>query len=163
MTFKRNPVFWLMWLIPATAVCASVAMLSVAIDGADPRLPPNYHWEGAGLDEDFKRARRAAALGIAASLEVRDATHECAVMLRGKAQPDSLLLLLTHSNDAGLDRQVLLRLSPAGEFVARCDDLPSGKWRIELGAATAEWSVRTQVDGDLRRVELRAREPGGTP
>ncbi len=96
-------------------------------------------------------------------LEVRDATHQCAVMLRGDAETDSLLLLLTHSNDAGLDRQLLLRLSPAGEFVAECDELPSGKWRIELGNAAAEWSVRTQVDGALRRVELRAREPGGGP
>ncbi len=165
MIMKRNPVFWLMWAIPATAVCASLSMLAVAIDGADPRLPPNYHWEGAGLDQDFERARRAFALGIAGTLDLHADRRECVLTLAGDAsaevRADSLLLLLTHSHAPALDRQVLLRRSPAGEFIAACDELPAGKWRIALDDAAGKWSLRTEFNGNLRRIELRAREPGG--
>jgi uncharacterized protein len=163
MIMKKNPVFWLMWFLPASAVCASLATLAIAIDGADPRLPAAYHWEGTGLDRDFERARRAAALGIAGTLEVRDAARECAVILEAALNADSLVLLLTHSRDPRLDRQVLLRRSSSGEFVGGCEALPSARWRIALGDTAGEWSLRTEVNGHLGRVALRAREPGGHP
>jgi hypothetical protein len=160
MTMKKNPVFWLMWLLPAAAVCASFATLAIALGGADTALPTSYHWEGERLDEDFERARRAVSLGVSARLDLR--AGECIVTLRSSAGDSaSLRLLLTHSNDVSLDRQVLLRLSQPGEFRAPCSDLPAGKWRIALDDEFAGWAIRAKVDGSLASVNLRARDPGG--
>ncbi len=157
---KRNPVFWLMWLLPATAVCASFATLAIALSGADTALPPSYHWEGEKLDQDFERARRAVALGISATLDLRAGEHGCVVMLRGHAEPVTLRLLLTHSDDVSLDRQLLLKRVQPGRFSAPCQGLPPGKWRISLEDDAAGWSIRAQLSGSLESAELRARDPG---
>lgn len=159
---KANPVFWLMWLLPAAAVCASFATLAIAISGADRPLPKSYHREGAGLDVDFARARRAAELGLHATLELRAAEGQCVVTLRGDAPPSPVLrLLLTRSNDASLDRQLLLKRSESGDFRSPCVSLPAGKWRIALDDDSAGWSIRTRLDGALAHVEFQARDPAG--
>lgn len=157
---RRNPVFWLMWLLPGAAVAASFATLAIALDGADTKLPAAYHWEGAALDEDFDRARRAFERGIGATLTVDAARGECFLDVRGDAS-DNLRLLLTHSADASLDRQVLLRRTATGDFRAPCASVPAGRWRVALDDDAAGWSLRARVDGALDAVELRARDPGG--
>lgn len=157
---KPNPVFWLMWLLPGAAVCASFATLAIALDGADIKLPASYHWEGPALDADFERAKRAVALDIQATLEVDAGARECVLTVSGPAS-DSLQLLLTHSNDAGLDRQVLLRRTAGGEFRAACASLPPARWRIALDDKAGGWSVRARAEGSLERVELEARDPDG--
>jgi hypothetical protein len=159
MNMKANPVFWLMWLLPGAAVCASFATLAIALDGADVKLPPTYHWEGQALDEDFERARRAVALGIRGSFQVDAAAGECVLTLTGPAS-DSLQLLLTHSNDVDLDRRVLLRRAAGGEFRAPCEKLPPARWRIALDDEVKGWSLRARTS-TLERVELQARNPGG--
>jgi uncharacterized protein len=162
MTMKKNPVFWLIWFLPAAAVVASFATLAIAMSGADRPLPATYHWEGEGLDKDFERARRAVELGVAATLSVGAPRGECVLELRGRA-PDSAFvrLLLTHAEDAELDRQVLLRRSREGEYRAACELLPASRWRIALDDEAAGWTVRSQIDGSLDSVELRARDPDG--
>ena len=61
---KSNPVFWIMLALPAAAVLAGLSTLAIALHSADRPLPAAYHWEGARLEEDFARARTAAAYGI---------------------------------------------------------------------------------------------------
>jgi hypothetical protein len=157
---RRNPVFWLMWLLPGAAVCASFATLAIALAGADRALPASYHWEGEALDADFERARRAAELGIVATLEMRGT--QCIVTLPERAtESPHLRLLLTHGMDAGRDRQVLLRRSRSGEYLALCAGLTAGKWRIALDDEQLGWGLRSSIDGPLARVELRARDPRG--
>ncbi len=157
-SFRRNPVFWLMFLLPGAAVAASFATLAIALSGADRALPPNYHWEGERLDQDFERARRAASLGIRAILEVRGG--ECVLTMVAVDSPN-LRLLLTHSNDASLDRQVLLKRGPAGDHRADCAAVPEGRWRLALEDDAAGWSLRQRVTGSLAHVELVARDPEG--
>ena len=160
MTCKQNPVFWLMWLLPASAVCASFATLAIALSGADRALPPAYHWEGERLDADFARARHAAALGVVARLSIDAASQQCVLRLQGGSpQSPTLRLLLTHSSDADFDRAVLLKLGAPGEYRASCPPLPAGRWRLALDDDVAGWSVRTRVDGS-RDIEIRARHPG---
>lgn len=158
---KANPVFWLMWLLPGAAVCASFATLAIAMHGADTKLPASYHWEGENLDRDFQRAQHAAELGLAGTLELDAAARECVLRLRsGEASP-TLRLLLTHSQNVDLDRMVMLKRSATGEFRAPCEALPEGRWRIALDDDSAGWSIRARIDGALARVDLRARDPRG--
>jgi hypothetical protein len=48
---------------PLFAVVASILLVFVSLRGAEAELPANYSWEGAALDQDLQRARRAEALG----------------------------------------------------------------------------------------------------
>jgi hypothetical protein len=155
--FRKNPVFWLMFLLPGAAVAASFVTLAIAVAGADRALPSHYHWEGAGLDQDFGRARLAASLGIRGTLSFGGG--ECVLTLAG-AGSDQLRLMLAHSSDAGLDRVVLLQRGAGNEYRADCADAPAGRWQLSLEDDAAGWSLRQRVDG-LTRVELLARSPEG--
>lgn len=158
---RHNPVFWIMWLLPAATVVAGFATLAIALDGADRPLPADYHWEGDRLDADFARARNAAALGLASTFEVHGGS--CRVVLNGSANdPASLNLLLTHGSDAGLDRRLRLTRTGDGDYRAACAPLDAGKWRVLLDDDSSRWSLRGITDGRFERLELRARPPGGT-
>lgn len=154
-SLKTNPVFWLMWLLPAAAVVAGLATLAIALRGADRTLPPTYHWEGDGLDRDFARARNAATRDIAMSLELRDG--ECIAVVRNlPAGSETLELELANGADAMLDRFIVLRRVGPGELRAACEPLPQGRWWINVNDGAGDWSLRTRSEGNLAHVTLRA-------
>jgi len=160
--WRSNPVFWLMWLLPGSAVVGGLATLAIALRSADAALPADYHWEGAHLDRDFERARNAAKLGIEMSFAAHADTGECAATVR--SAPDdsaSLTLLFANGADAGLDRVLLLRRIAPGEYRGACAPLPAGRWRVALEDAAGQWSIRTQLAGSADRFEMRARSPEG--
>jgi hypothetical protein len=156
MNLKNNPVFWLMWAIPAVAVLAGTGMVAVAMKSADRALPEIYHWEGTRLDADFERARAAARLGLAGELAI--AGGECRLTLRG-SDASSLSLDLTSGSDARLDRVVRLTRGADGDWRGACAPLTRGKCRLALQDAANSWSLRTQIDEAATRIELRARAP----
>ena len=161
MSPRANPVFWIMWLLPAATVVAGFATLAIAVRGADRALPEVYHWEGERLDEDFARQRRAVALGVEVTLEF--VAGQCVATLRGEVgDPASLDLLLTHGSDAGLDRRVRLQRTERGIFRAPCQ-VPPARWRIAIDDPAGTWSLRAKLAPDPGRgagVTLRARDPG---
>jgi hypothetical protein len=161
MFARFNPVFWIMWLLPAATVVAGFATLAIAMHGADRALPEAYHWEGERLDQDFARQRRAVALGVEVELEL--AAGQCAATLSGEVgDPAALDLLLTHGSDASLDRRVRLKRTQRGIFSAPCE-VPPGRWRIAIDDPAETWSLRAKYalePGRAAGVTLRARDPG---
>jgi hypothetical protein len=158
---RLNPVFWLMFLLPGLAVAGGLVTVAIAFTHADRKLPPQYHWEGDHLDADFARASRAAEQGLAGTLEVHAAQKLCVVNLPA-AGAESLLLLLTHSDDAGLDRQLRLQRVRPGVYQTECEAPPAAKWRISLGDDANTWAIRARAEGLLTQVPLRARNPAGS-
>jgi uncharacterized protein len=160
--YRANPVFWIMWLLPAAAVIGGFATLFIAVRGADRALPPGYHWEGEHLDRDFDRARLAAAHGIAVSIEWQ--AGECTATVRhAPDDPATLTLLFANGADASLDRVILLRRAQPGLYRGACAPLVAGRWRVALENTAGDWAIRTRVTGAPARVEMRARDPGGAP
>jgi hypothetical protein len=155
---KRNPVFWLMWMIPGAAVLAGLGMVAVAMQGADRALPELYHWEGAHLDADFERAREAARLGLRGELVI--ANGECRVTLQG-ADASALQLQLTSGLEARLDRRATLVRRADGSWRAPCEALARGKWRLALQDVRGRWALRAQSDRPGEPIELVARAPDG--
>lgn len=158
METRSNPVFWLMWMLPAATVVAGLSTVVIAMRSADRALPEEYHWEGERLDRDFERQRLAVALGIEVTLEA--ANGHCVATVRGGSAEDSLNLLLTHGSDASLDRRVLLRRDAAETYRGDCD-VPPARWRIAIDSPASGWSVRARHEGGIGRVTLRARPPEG--
>ena len=160
--FRANPVFWIMWLLPASAVVGGIATLVIALRSADRPLPSNYHWEGERLDHDFALARNAAHHGIAVTFERSASSGECSATLRNAPDdPAALDMLFASGTDAGLDRVILLRRTEAGMYRGACAPLPAGSWRVVLEDSAGAWALRTQASGNAARLELRARDPGG--
>jgi len=160
--WRANPVFWLMWLLPGSAVVAGLTTLGIALRHADPPLPADYHWEGEHLDRDFELARNAAAHGT--EVEFRIAGGECAATLHSAPNdPATLTLLFANAADAGLDRVLLLRKVAPGEYRGACPPIPAGHWRISLEDEARQWSIRSEAKGSADHLTLRARNPDGGP
>lgn len=160
-TPRFNPVFWLMWLLPGSAVVGGLTTLAIALRHADRALPPNYSWEGERLDADFARARVAAALGLEARVSIADG--RCTLVLSNAAsQPLAVQLLLANVADANLDRSVRLVRNATGEYSGACAPPAAGAWRISLDDAEASWTLRGSREGALDSFTLRARSPDGS-
>src|SRR5436309_2221760 len=145
---RRNPVFWIMCLLPAAAVVAGLTTLGIALRHADRPLPAAYHWEGERLDRDFAQQRNAAAQGIHAALSTNTAAGVCTATVNaatGSAYRDaaSLTLLFANGADAALDRVVLLKRVAEGEYRGTCAPIPPGRWRIALQDDPGQWSIGT--------------------
>lgn len=166
-TLRNNPVFWLMWLLPASAVAAGFVTLAIAARDADRALPASYHWEGERLDADFARLQAAAAQRLVVAIEFGE-QGECVVRLSAAnagsadaaAEPAALTLLIASGTDVSLDQQLRLPRVAAGEYRASCVALPPGRWRLELRDEAQTWSIRGRLQTPAARVELRARDPG---
>jgi hypothetical protein len=157
---KRNPVFWLMWMILGAAVFAGLSMVAIAMQGADRALPDIYHWEGERLDSDFERARNAARLGVNASLEFTGGV--CTVRLAGgHEEANALQLRLTNGSQVNLDRAVTLSRVAAGLYRAPCQSLQGGRWRVALSDDANTWALRADANGEFTRIDLAARSPEG--
>ena len=158
--YRANPVFWIMWLLPAAAVIGGLTTLFIALRSADRPMPANYHSEGAHLDRDFALARAAAAHGIELSFEAGE-TGCTATLRNAPDDPESLTLLFTNGADPGLDRVMLLQRSRPGAYRGACTPLPAGRWYVALEDATAGWAIRGQIAG-AATFTLRARKQKST-
>ncbi|MFO1427794.1 MAG: FixH family protein [Steroidobacteraceae bacterium] len=146
----RNWVLWIAIGVPTLTVCASALTLYLAVSRSEPELPPQYHWEGAALDQDIARADAARRLG--AQVHV-DFTTPGTVQAQLRfapgstaARPAELQLRLTHATLPALDRSVRLVLDPAsGSYAARLDALPTGHWLVQLDGGT-DWRLRGEFD-----------------
>jgi hypothetical protein len=155
-------VFWLMWLLPGSAVVAGLSTLAIALRHGDRTLPVEYHWEGEHLEHDFALARNAAAHGIVVEFVSNAAHGECVATVRSAPNdPASLTLLLTNGAEVGLDRVVYLGRVAAGQYAGRCAAIPAGHWRVSLEDSAGQWSIRTQLTGGMTHLTLRARSPDG--
>jgi len=160
LPLRANPVFWLIWLLPASAVVAGLTTLGIALRNADLPLPAEYHWEGERLDHDFAQARFAATHGIEVTFVVNQAG--CSATLRNApADPEALSMLFANAANADLDRVLRLPRVAPGEYRAACAALPAGSWRVSIEDAAGQWAIRTQVSGRIDRLQLRARNPEG--
>jgi hypothetical protein len=159
---KRNPVFWLMWILPGTAVVASFATLAIALQDADRALPAIYHWEGEKLDADFERARNASRHGMRATLAVAGGAQPCTVTVTpAPGDPASVTLSLTSARDASLDRTWTMQRVQAGVYRVACDALPRGNWRVALQDPAGAWALRGSLDDQDQAAVLEARDPEG--
>ena len=160
MTLRMNPVFWLMWALPGSAVVAGLTTLAIALRSADRPLPEAYHWEGERLDADFARQHAAVTLGVSVTFEATGG--RCLAHLSSSAGDSSALyVLLTHGSEAGFDRALKLPRVAPGEYVGACAPLPAGRWRVSIDDALGTWSLRDAIDGSLAHIEMRARDPAG--
>jgi hypothetical protein len=163
-SLRSNPVFWIMWALPAAAVAASFGTLAIALRGGDVALPAAYHWEGERLDADFARARVAASSGLELTFEARPASGLCQATLRGATDdPAALHLQFTHGSNADLDRMLRLPRVAAGRYDGECTAIPIGRWRISVEDEARRWNLRGLADGSLERLILKARNPEGPP
>ena len=98
---------WLLMLGPAIAVVASFLSLWFAATTEDGLVADDYYKRGLAINRKLERADRAAALGVAATVDV-DATGNARVALSANdaaALPVSVRLSVLHPTREGFDHR----------------------------------------------------------
>ena len=155
---RPNYVVWVAIGVPLFAVVASILLVFVSLRGAEAELPANYSWEGAALDQDLERARRAVALGAVIGLDfAADGRLVARLGFRDAAQalPARLVVHLTHSTLPQLDRRVDMPLDAAsGTYGAALPPLQRGRWLIEIADGDGAWRLRERFLAQAAHVDL---------
>lgn len=167
----RQPWPWLLMVMPATAVVAGFATLWLAIHSNNALVVDDYYREGKAINVQLGRDRKAAELGLRATLE-QSATDGVRVRLHSQAQsalPATLTLKLVHATEAELDLTVSLPAIAAagadrdpGDGTAAEYGLPraalpgTGRWTVHVEDGDRTWRLSARADRFDAPVTFRA-------
>ncbi len=150
---------WLLMLGPGIVVVAGFVTLWLAVASDDGLVVDDYYKRGLEINRTLARTDRAAALGMAATVDV-DATGNARVNLTARAKetassPTTLRLFVTHPTRAGFDHRGELVIGPDGTYVGKIDPVAPGRWLVTV--ETDEWRLPpVEVNAPISAVRLRA-------
>jgi hypothetical protein len=133
----REPLVWMVILIPLTAVAMGVLILVLAIRSDDGLVVDDYYRQGKQINRVLARDRAAAARGLAGEVELDSARGELRVRLGAgerQAPPENVEFRLLHATRAGFDKQMVLPRSANGAYRAPLPELVPGRWNLQLSA-----------------------------
>ncbi|MBI5611932.1 MAG: FixH family protein [Gammaproteobacteria bacterium] len=130
----REPMVWMVILIPLTAVAMGVLILVLAIRSDDGLVVDDYYRQGKQINRVLARDRAAAARGLAGDVELDSARGELRVRLGADALPENIEFQLLHATRAGFDKQMVIPRGADGVYRAPLPELAPGRWNLQLSA-----------------------------
>ncbi len=155
----REPMLWLVILLPAAAVVAALSSVVIAFVTRDAVVADEYRKEGLAINRDPTRDLAAQRLGVGAQLSFAAGAVSVRLDPGTAPPPAQLVLLLSHATRADQDRLVQLTAGPNGSYSAALAPLAPGHWYLEVSPADRTWRLTgefTDVPGTLT---LRSRTP----
>ncbi len=149
---------WLLMLPPLASVLAGSTILYLAVSSPADLAVSDYARIEELTDERFARDARAAALGVAATIEIgprTDGAATVAITLSGKPAPPWLRVALQHVARSGAD--VELRLPAATRDPHRYEGeagLAAGEYEIEIAPPDDSWRLAGTLPRGATVLEL---------
>jgi uncharacterized protein len=152
---SRNPMFWLVWGLPALVMVAAFATLAIAIRaGGSDALPDDVRRMAQIQTTDLSADEFAATQKLSAVLRISESTlgeSSIEILPAGgdvlkdeRVRAQTLTLSLQHPSRAAEDRALTLRPSGHGWRVAETLDL-SHDWRVQIAAADGRWRLHGRL------------------
>lgn len=140
---------WVLILLPASVVVASVFTAIIAHRGADDLVADDYYKDGLAINRQLEKLQRAEALGVSARL--RFAGDVVNVSMAGPVTESELRLSLAHPLEADRDFVVTLaQLGPDSYQGALTHNVaPLWHWTLEQQRENG-W----RLDGTVRREDI---------
>jgi hypothetical protein len=135
---------WFLIALPATVVVAGITTVVLANRHADDLVVGDYYKTGLAINQKLEKRDRAQAMGISAALEFTNNT--VLVALKGTADPNVLLLRLSHPLEADQDFTVTLNRAPQGRYLGPLAHPVGARWHWVLSNPDDD---QWQLDGVL--------------
>lgn len=135
---------WLLMMGPLFVVLAGSYTIWLAWRSQDPLVVDDYYKQGKAINQDLRRARNAAALGMRVDLHYLPAKGE----LRGQVQGDprarrgQLRLRLVHSTQAAKDLSFLATPDEQGAFTLSLPMLEMARWQVLVEDGGNQWRLQ---------------------
>ena len=137
----REPLFWLVWGIPALTVVAGLVTWWIAAQRADSNVAEDWYKRGVTINRSLERETRAQALGLRAELTLA-AEHDLRLRLDGDASPARVSVTLVHPVRAEQDRHLSLDRQPDGSYRIVSPRVAAGTWGVSVEAD--DWRIATR-------------------
>jgi len=150
---------WLLMMGPAFVAIAGIATCYVAFTGQDALVVGDYYKQGKAINQDLRRDRAAAALGLSAKFSY-DASQG---MLRGHVgshkplADETLSIRLQHATQPERDMVLLARPDANGDFSVALPMLERSRWQVLVEGKQRDWRLEGSWQWPAERdVSIRA-------
>ena len=150
LPWYRQPLVWMLIMLPATVVVASFITLYLAIDSDDGLVEDDYYQRGKEINRVLDRDHAAQRYGLQGRVLVDAAQGAIHLRLSANAPiaPPRLNLKLLYATRAGLDRAITLTRDADGGYKAALPRLAPGHWYLQLSADDWRLTGELHVPGD---------------
>ena len=122
-------------------------MIYLAVNTDDGLVAYDYYKEGMAINQNLKRDRTAAELGLGAELVIEDTGDMIRLSFNKGELPaytENLTLHLQHATHAGHDQVIRLVRAPEGQYVGHLQQaVREGVWHVML--ATPDWRLDERI------------------
>ncbi len=160
----RHPWPWLLMAGPFTVLVAGFITMWISFSGADALVVDDYYKQGKAINQDLRRDRAAAALGLSAYLRYDAANGVLTGRLQGLKQAGAVTVLLVHPTVPGKDIRHSVQANDAGEFKVQIPLLERAHWQVQLEDAerrwrlNGSWSWPAEKSIDIRPLDEQAKD-----
>jgi hypothetical protein len=128
------------------SVIGGIAMITVAVNGRDTLVSENYYKDGLAINQELAWNTKAANLDLSGELSFNDKELSLTLKTPKSTQPLNLKLSLSHPTQAHKDQQYLLQKFKPGQYLSPVNELPSGRYYLEIASQEEQWRISMQVD-----------------
>ena len=141
-----QPWPWLLMLGPVLVIIAGTYTCWLAFTRPDALVVDDYYLQGKAINQDLRRDRAAAALGLGATLRYDPAGARLTATLQSFDKPlaSTVRLHLVHSTQPEKDIALTLVPDAAGTLTAALPMLEKARWRVLIENPAREWRLAGQ-------------------
>ena len=139
----RHPWPWLLMAGPAAVIVAGAHTAWLAFSHQDALVVGDYYKEGKAINQDLRRDRAAAAMGLVFNLQFDPAAGKLTGTIAGDGQVPQgpLRLRMVHSTQPEKDLDLLVQADAAGAFSLSLPMLEQARWQIVVENAARDWRL----------------------
>ncbi|SFF61272.1 hypothetical protein SAMN05518865_102168 [Duganella sp. CF458] len=155
---------WLLMLGPAVVAVAGFATSYVAFTSQDALVVGDYYKQGKAINQDLRRDRAAAALGLSIGLRY-DAAQGLLHGHVASAKPladATLSIRLQHATQPARDMVLMARPDAQGDFSVALPMLERSRWQVLVEGMQRDWRLEGAWQWPSER-EVAIRADAGKP
>ncbi len=132
---------WLLMAGPAAVLIAGFITMWISFSGADALVVDDYYKQGKAINQDLRRDRAAASLGLSLSLRYDAASGVLIGQLHGVRDDTALNLLLVHPTVPERDIRLVAKPDQRGVFSVELPMLERARWQVQIEDVARSWRL----------------------
>ena len=136
---------WLLMAGPAAVLVAGFITMWISFKGADPLVVDDYYKQGKAINQDLRRDRAAASLGLQLVLRYDAASGTLVGQLQnasgGTRDQSPLTLMLIHPTVPEKDLRLIATPDGSGIFSIALPLLERAHWQVQMEDAARSWRL----------------------
>ena len=132
---------WLLMAGPVTVLIAGAITMWISFSGADALVVDDYYKQGKAINQDLRRDRVAASMGLSLTLRFDAATGTLLGRARGMNNPSALSLSLIHPTMPAKDLRLVAVPDGQGHFSIALPLLERALWQVQLEDSARTWRL----------------------